>query len=340
MSGFIEEHDLKIGLVGYYNHGNYGDQLFAKVFQETFSDCRITVLANAGGGPNFDPDLISQQDCIIVGGGDLVIPFAFAEQYWNDALLSKPVYIVGVGVPTWGGYSKDATLAMRRFFQDENVKLVVARDPASRDWITKHLQPRVPVSFYPDLAAALPFEREPHSKRTLGIILRAHQNIDYPNLRKFLARAAEFGYDINNIVLGIDNVAVNDLVAAKQLDFPLSKIVVGETIDDLTRQIALCDLVVSQKFHGCVVALMMGIPCIALSGSDKFVSFLEFFQKELFITTANDPRLIHRLINPMYDISASDVTRIRAEARKGLLHVRSAIKDGEQAAALTEKGAP
>lgn len=322
---FRKEQRLKIGLVGYYNFGNYGDELFAEVYREVFSDCQITVLPNINSDPIFDPALVAQQDCIIIGGGDLVIPYAFADLYWDDVLLTKPIYIIGVGVPTWGGYSKEVVIAMRRFFQHENIKLVTARDPKSRDWIIKQLQPKVPVTFYPDIVAALNFKRKSHHELTLGIILRAHQDIDYSNLEGLLARAASFGYDIHNIVLGVGKVAEDDLPAAEQLNFPFSRIIVRQTIGELTDEIARCDVIVSQKFHALVVAMMMGIPCISLSQSDKFVSWFEFFGKELFLSLANDQRLPHRLIRPMYEISAEDVARIKAHAREGLLYARNSL---------------
>ena len=104
----------------------------------------------------------------------------------------------------------------------------------------------------------------------------------------------------------------------------------------MTEEIAQCDVIVSQKFHGCVVAMMMGIPCIALSGSDKFVSFFEFFKKELFLTTANDPKLARRLISPMYEVSTDDITRIRAHAREGLVYARDANME-ERKAEISEQ---
>jgi len=308
--------------VGYFNFGNYGDELFAKVYREVFSDCQITVLPDIDKDPIFDPELIAQQDCIIIGGGDLVIPYAFASLYWDEVLLSKPVYIIGVGVPTWGGYSKEVVLRMRNFFQHDNVKLVTARDPKSRDWIVTQLAPKVPVLFYPDIVAALNFERKPQKNRTLGIVLRAHQDIQYENLQRLLARAASFGYDIHNIVLGIGKVAKDDLPAAKQLEFPFAKVILGDTIDELTDEIAKCDVIVSQKFHALVVAMMMGIPCISMSQSDKFVSWLEFFKKELFLSLANDPNLPFRLIQPMYEITQDEIMQIKGKAREGLVHAR------------------
>lgn len=239
--------------------------------------------------------------------------------------MTKPVYIIGVGVPTWGGYSKDVVLAMRGFFQHENVKIITARDPKSRDWIIRQLQPKVPVVFYPDIASAMTFERKAHHGLKLGLILRAHQNIEYSNLHRFLSRALSFGYDINNIVLGVDDVSRDDVLAAKQLDFPFSKLIIKETIDELTDEIAECDLIVSQKFHACVVAFMMGIPCISLSKSDKFVAFFEFFNKEIFLSLANDPSLPQRLIHPMYEIDVNQIKRIKTHAREGLVYARNAM---------------
>ena len=316
---------MKIGLVGYFNFGNYGDELFVDVFKSLFDQSDLTILNGVDGIHAHDPNQIGAQDCIIVGGGDLVIPSGYAERYWSRSLLSRPVFIVGVGVADGSAVSPAAVRHMRRFFQDTNVRLVTARDTRSRDWIVEHLQPRVPVGCYPDLVAGMDFAKTESTGRTLGLVLRPHPAMDGDSLEALVARAYGFGYRVKQLVLGIGAMATEDLAAAKALDLPFSDLVVRDSIEDLTRELSRCDVVVSQRFHGCVAAMMMGIPTIGIGRSNKFTALFEMFEKEPFLVAPEDTNLALRLIDPMYTISATAVARVQKDAREGLMEVRQAV---------------
>lgn len=315
---------MKIGLVGYYNFGNYGDELFVETFKSLFAGSELTIL---DGVRRHDPDQIAEQDCIVIGGGDLVIPSAYAERYWDRALLTRPVFIAGVGVASRHTVSRETVRRMRRFFQDPNVRQVAARDPVSRDLIAEHLAPRVPVRWFPDPVAGNAFERKSSTGRTLGLVLRARPAVDSDALEGLVARAYAQGYRVKRLVLGTGLTAEQDLTAAKELDLPYSEVVVRDTITDLTQELASCDVVVSQRFHGCVVAMMMGIPTIGIGASNKLATWFEMFEKEPFLAATDDVTLAGRLIDPMYAISQGTIARIRRDARGGLGELRRGVMD-------------
>jgi len=318
----------RLGLVGYFNFGNYGDQLFLKVFDELFPDFELKVMHSLSRAPYFTGNLskkVGGMDGILIGGGDLVIPWALSDLYWRGEYLEKPVFIVGVGVPTWGGKDDGVIKKMSDFFQHSNIKYIHCRDAKSADWIRKTLKPKIEVHHSADIACSLDYTQPHngnHSQRIFGLITRTQSNKDYSNIEALCHRAIEFGYKVNHIILGTDNIRKSDLSVLEHFDFPYQTIIERDSIDELTNEIAKCSVVCSMKFHGCVAAYMIGIPIISLSKADKFVSFFQDIQKEIFLSVANDKTLPSRLINPMYRISQSQVQELRANVKLSLLKFR------------------
>jgi hypothetical protein len=85
----------RIGMVGYYGYGNYGDELFLEVFGKYLSDFEFVFLQDQLERPFFTKPLdkkVETLDAILIGGGDIVIPNYWSDQYFEDVFLRKPVY--------------------------------------------------------------------------------------------------------------------------------------------------------------------------------------------------------------------------------------------------------
>src|SRR5215204_1579567 len=93
----------RVGIVGYFGWGNYGDELFVKAYRDLFAGCELVTFHNAASDTlREDAEaLIASVDAIVVGGGDLLIPWNVSKIYWDMRYLSKPVHLFGIGVPTW-----------------------------------------------------------------------------------------------------------------------------------------------------------------------------------------------------------------------------------------------
>ena len=147
----------RIGLVGFFGWGNYGDELFLRQWQQSLgAHHEVAVVHDQLSAPYFSrqaSEVAAEFDAFVIGGGDLVIPNKISPLYWNRAWLQRPVYISGVGVPTWIKHrAPDVIERLRNFFQHPNVKHVSARDEESAQWIRRHLEPRVSVRVHADLA--------------------------------------------------------------------------------------------------------------------------------------------------------------------------------------------
>lgn len=291
---------LNVGLVGYYGWGNYGDEFFKEVLDQKLSSVSFSVLHGVGEGGKLIIDDMDQNieavDAIMIGGGDLVIPYALSSLYWRDEFLRKPIVVYGVGVPRWGGYDHDVVMRMRAFFQHPAVKRVVARDQESMEWITTHLKPSVPVSREPDIVCAYKHRYIAPMGRAFGLVLRFQgDGVDRAKVRAVLDQVRAYGYHPRILMLATDKTLSDDFKTVCQLDLGDCDIVVRDNLGTLTDELLACDRVASMKFHGCLVAMAHNIPCLALSSANKFKNFYGDLEMSEWMSSLADPALSEKL---------------------------------------------
>lgn len=268
----------KIGVVGYYGWGNYGDELFLDVYRQFLAPHELIVLPEITRHPFFRgsvKDRVDEVDAILIGGGDLIIPWSLSGLYWKPEYLAKPVFVFGVGVPTWGGHKEEIVQRMAQFLGNDQVKSVTLRDPESRDWVARHIGCADKLSWSPDPVCSLKLE-EPskrYRKPVFSLVLRAHQNIQPHHVQSICDWAGARGFHVRQLVLGTGATGKDDFAEASNHPFVPGEIVLRDSISGLTAELLQSDMIASMKFHGCVVGCMAGIPTIALSKADKFRSF-------------------------------------------------------------------
>ncbi|TWT12608.1 polysaccharide pyruvyl transferase family protein [Reyranella sp. CPCC 100927] len=323
----------KLGVVGYYHYGNYGDELFLDVFNQYLGDFEFVFFQDALHRPYFHTplkDKVQQVDAILIGGGDLVEPSYWTDQYFEPEFLAKPVYIHGVGVPTWGGEKQAIVARLATFFQHPSVKHIHVRDEQTRQWMIAKLGPSCDVQVTPDIVCALdmPTVDRPAGEPVFGLISRKQKpgSIQWSNVHALCTRAKAYGYRLRHIVLATGVIGREDRDAVAEFPFPDMEVVLSESIADLTRAIGECSVLASMKFHGCVVATMFGTPAITLITTDKFRNFYKLIEREELIAHHRHETLPDRL--PRYMAKIPDVTRaaIKAQARDGLRGLAERIR--------------
>jgi polysaccharide pyruvyl transferase WcaK-like protein len=321
-----------VGLVGFYGAGNYGDELFLEVFRAWLgAPLRLHPLLDSRPGKRrFVTRANARQlDAIVIGGGDIVVPWRTG-RYWQRAFLDRPVFIAGAGVPssTTQRPRSEAIANLRAFFRHRNVMGISARDPESAAWIRSELQPRAPVVEIPDLVCALdlPPAPKPDGPPIFGVAVRHRDPVDdLSQVQAMCRRALELGYRLRRIVLATGPLRPVDEAATVRLGFDDAELVSSDDLDTISRAIGECAVLATMKFHGVVVATSYRVPSIVLMPSAKTVRFAARIGRPDAVTHFGDPNLPARVPVRPEPLPAGLPAQLRAPVVAYLDELRSRI---------------
>lgn len=276
----------RIGLVGYFGWGNFGDELFLEAHRQHLGEeFELEVIHDLLSEPYFSrpvEEMIAPYDAILIGGGDLINPVRVSGLYWKEAFLTKPVFVFGIGVPSAKWARNDVIDTYRRFFQHPNCHLVVPRDIESYNWIKSNICPSGQLAWFPDPVCSLKLPAATKAKeKTLGVVMRSHRSLseDLSSVRTMIDKAKDMGYVVKHLVLANLQLGQADLEMARSIAKSDEEIITSESLDSLCTSIASCSLLASIKFHGMVVATMYGVPTIAMSVTPKNRNFLRMIER-------------------------------------------------------------
>jgi polysaccharide pyruvyl transferase WcaK-like protein len=315
----------KIGLIGFFGWGNFGDELFVKTYEEYLGkNFIVEVVHDITKRPYFSKPvkgIVEKYDAFIIGGGDLVIPWQLSELYWKIEYLNKPVYLIGLGVPTWGKHNPAVIEKMKSFFQHKNIKKIIMRDIESAKWVQKNLRPKVLVEHSADLVCAISLPKAiKTNEKILGIVTRQrkHGEDDYTQLRRLCDEAVSNGYKIRHLILAIGQTGFVDKEAADLFSYECKETIYTQSLDEQMQAISECTIIASMKFHGSVIATMYGVPSIVLSPTDKSTNFMRRIGREDLVSDLNDEDL-HKHFSSFTAFHSNIVIEyLRNSARKSL----------------------
>lgn len=324
----------KLGLVGYFGWGNFGDELFLEAHHQYLGqDFDLTVANDLTVAPYFSrpvQELVDEVDGFVIGGGDLVNPVAVSSLYWREEYLQKPTFVYGIGVPSTKRRKKEAIIAYRKFMNHPNCKLVVARDRESYEWLRDNLQLGDKLHWYPDPVCALsrPAPKPQGDGKTLGVVMREHRSLNenMEHLKKMIAEARNNGYQIKHLVLATKELGSLDLARAQTLVEEGDELIHSESLHDLMSEIGACSMLATIKFHGMVVATMYGIPSIAMSVTPKNRNFLKMIERSEMLASYLSPELYKRV--SFYPARIPNAVRyqLQRDAKKGYALLSKSIK--------------
>lgn len=332
----------RIGLVGFFGWGNYGDELFHRVWENSIGTFHQTsVVHDQLHAPYFSrpaTEIVKEFDALVIGGGDLVIPNKISPLYWNRAWLQRPIYIAGIGVPTWVKHqAPDVMERLQNFFQHPNVRYISTRDVESAQWIRRHLEPKIPVQVHADLVFSLDLPPAARYERpTVGINLRSHRKDSDPSQLLHTCRTLqERGYDIANLVLGTGRTGAVDLDVARSFPLEEQKVLASENIDELTSAIGGLDFLISNKFHGTVVAAAYGVSSVVLSSTTKSINLYRALDRKYLLSNSNDEHMMSKVDLAPVPVPEIAIRQLRQDAREGVDEVLQMINTDFPAAPIT-----
>lgn len=271
---------MRTGILGYFGFGNFGDELFHLVWSDVFKDSELITFESVTGirkcmhSDPKDRKLFSQSvDNILIGGGDLIRPTG-KNNYWYKELLTKNVYLYGIGVATWLGHDKSRVAEIIEFLNHQNVKCIGVRDIESKSWLEQRdisLSEKIILS--PDIVFSYGKSNKKYfTKPTVGIVTRhqkQYQEERIKQLKKIVTLYQDKGFDVVEILASTGEELIWDKEGSREWGLGIP-VVTSATDDEMTSIIASCSLIYSMKFHGCVVGLLNHVPSVSLLKTDKF----------------------------------------------------------------------
>lgn len=290
----------RIGLIGYFGWGNFGDELFLRQWQSALGeDCsfRVNDLLQKPYTNRPAVDVADAADAFLIGGGDLIRTESISSLYWNRAWTRRPLVISGIGVAQETERRRtDVVPRLRTFMADARILSLSARDAESKTWIEENLCPRVEVRLVPDLAyAAVPLsgpEAAPHDgTRIVGVVLNKQVTDRDVDVMEAFLRAEQRGLvKLRLLVLatGVQRDQEIEQLRVHGLD-NRAELFCG--VPEMIAAIAGLDVLYSAKFHGLVVAAAQGIPSRSLRTTSKAIGLAKRLGVPQMMAEA-DPALI------------------------------------------------
>ncbi|MEO3945504.1 polysaccharide pyruvyl transferase family protein [Gorillibacterium sp. CAU 1737] len=308
---------MRIAACGYYGMGNFGDELFLLTYRQQLAGHEVFAWH-----PSFDPAAV---DAVLIGGGDLIVPYSFASYYFPSVLQAKPTWVFGVGIvdaypeATWP--EREVDRYRRRLSGAHGIWLRDERSAAIAERIRLHSRIRtIPDPVFAYRGASLPIR--PFSTRpSLGVCVHAYSGFPLESLGATLGRLSAEGFHI--LLLPAVNHSANIYadygVCTALLDRILREPGASATVFKPEYELELiyaaiqrCDFLLSFKLHPTLAALRGGVPAFCVSKQGKVKSLLSRFGLEDFLEP--DESAAGRIEAGLRRLLAEGKTRLQAAA--------------------------
>ena len=325
----------KIGLVGYFGWGNFGDELFMRVHQQFLSDdYDLEVVHDMLEQPYFSETALAKlkdYDGFLIGGGDLLNPNAVSSLYWRKEYLEKPVFVHGIGCPNLKIKQSNSLNYFHDFFSSDSIKHVCLRDIESKNYFDVAVKPKIETVTYPDavFAMSVPTVSKDPKAKILGVVLRSHNSLvgEYEQVRKAVDEAKLLGYSVRIIVGAFGKLGEGDLTVSKAFIADDEELIYSDDLMVLSKSLGECNLILSMKFHALVVGAMYGVPVIQLSSTQKNKNLFRYLQRPDLQGNYHDTELYRRIPPIPAPIHSLLVRKLKRDAAEGYSNLKKVMDE-------------
>lgn len=264
---------MNILIYGWYHHHNLGDNLFMEVFKALF--------------PNFNFKFVNQItsadlvniDAVFFGGGSFLGELIDISDHETFELLKQQkIFYIGVGAETDINIHhlelmKRAELIALRSTTNLNKVLELNPKTIVIPDLVYYLQPTKSteqlsksVLILPNIAV-VPQWNDPHWKHAAWQYFKTE-------FAQFLDNLLSDGYSINFLPLCTDFCLDDNMAATEIINHMIWRnhgylLPQENTITSATKTISRYDIVITQRYHGIVLAEMVNVPCLPIYHHDK-----------------------------------------------------------------------
>jgi polysaccharide pyruvyl transferase WcaK-like protein len=316
-----------IGLVGYFNYGNYGDELFLQIWKEKLGNNNVRFLHSN--------DSIEDIDKIVIGGGDLIIPNDINNNYFNYSWLAKKIYIYGIGASSTIRYNmvENTRLLYYNFF--DKCEYISTRDIKSFYYIRDYIGVKK-TGLVQDLVwnYTPKFKIKKESNAVVGLTYRRNPWVTVEEISKICVSLIDKGFAIELIPLqdGAHNTRVlHKLIyeeVCSKIDYPNVNIIPPNyDVDHKYKAIASCSYYITTAFHGMITALKERVPVICFNQSNKFETLIEQIKMPFILCKKEEfKKSFENIIFKKYIFNESILSLIEESARKELNDFMDLVK--------------
>lgn len=349
-SGTAAQRRPRVGITGSFGRGNYGDELYIKTYQHFFGKWADLFLLTGLPRPSYLKDFgnafVDMMDAVVLGGGDLLCPYRtqIDRDFVNPMYLRRPVHVAGIGVErNRPDVEPDVVTRWSKFLTDPNIRSVTTRDPGSAEWISEHIAPSLSVGSHPDLVCALPLPPAsvPEGPRILGLVTRHIKHPkEYKLMQEIAADMMAKGWRVRHIIGGVGSHGVKDFENSKHLEAEGKETFYTEDLDDISRAIGECSLVLSMKLHTTLVSVMYGVPTICVNPVVKARAFMSAAGCDDLVFASNDRKIIDRIAAGVAPPPKDNIRKLRNDTSEYLCELSQSIWDDFRAADPARKSLP
>lgn len=265
--------NMNVLVYGWYHHQNLGDDLFMDAFKALF--------------PNFNFNFVNQItsynlqgiDAVFIGGGSLlgeVISVSDNETY--DLLKQQRIFYIGVGAETDINVFHAELMARAELIAlrsavgldkvlEINTNTIIINDLVYYLQPTKTIEPLIKSVLVLPNISVVPNWNEPHWKHVAWEYFKTE-------FAQFLDNLINEGYLLNFLPLCTDSSLDDNLATAEIISRMVSRnhryfLPKENTFSSITETMSRYSLIITQRYHGIVLAEMVNVPCLSIVHHNK-----------------------------------------------------------------------